>query len=474
MRRSRSDAGFTLVEVLVAATILMVGVLATVTLLQVAARANTTTRQRDAATNLAREFIEAVRNVPYDRMTDTGVGDQLQDVPGLENARSGGYAVKRNAVTYDVTVDICVMDDPRDGGGPRSVSTAPCAGSAPAGTQDANPEDYKMATVRIAWRHGGAARSVVQTGVVSNPGSANGPAVRSIAPRGSYTAPYTVTSSSVQSVIVDVTTSSRPFAINWLLDGTVQQPSPVANGPSGLAWTFTWNIGNVDSGVLDGAYIVSSESFNQYGVSGPGRQETIILNRREPFAPRQVTGGRTKFGTVEIEWTANSERDIAGYEVYRGGTPVCQLAVQKLDTFCVDTSPPVASVLHYTVRAFDKHPITGVPREGDLSSPLNVVADNRPPQPPTNLTATRKTDGTVALTWNRPAAPEDLDAGDGVEFYRIYRDGKALGDRVGRWFDDGATITWEDTATGGTTHLYWVTAVDKHYAESDHLGPKIA
>ena len=64
--------------------------------------------------------------------------------------------------------------------------------------------------------------------------------------------------------------------------------------------------------------------------------------------------------------------------------------------------------------------------------------------------------------------PEDPDAGDSVSFFRIYRDGDALGDRYERYFDGSGrrTSPGPDTSTGGITHSYWVTAVDQHYAES--------
>jgi hypothetical protein len=310
----------------------------------------------------------------------------------------------------------------------------------------------------------------VQTGIVSNPGSAGGPAIRSIAPRG-YAAPFVVSDPLTNAVVVDLTTSSAPNTVKWLLDGTTQPSAPVMNGPSGVAWMFTWTIGDVTTGLLDGDYIVSAEAFNQYGVSGPGRQETVILNRRKPFKPTQVTGGRSNFGTVEIEWSANSERDIVGYEVYRQGsaTPVCSLATLQLDTFCVDGSPPGTALVDYWVVAYDKDPVTGLLRPGDQSNTLTVVNNNNAPFGPTNLVGSRS-GSTVTLTWKRPS-PADPDPLDGIEFYRIYRDGQALADRYERWFDQAATITWQDTATGGVSHSYSVTAVDKHYAESPFLGP---
>ena len=462
-------------------TVLLVGVLGTVKVVVAAAHANNANRQADAATNLARDVIEAAHSIPYDKLADANVAAELQQLPGLADAAAGGYDIKRGGVDYGVAVHVCTMDDPQDGGGPRSATTTFCPQSAPAGTQDRNPDDYKRLTVTISWwARPGVARSVTTTGTVDNPGSANGPAVLSIAPRG-YTAPYVVTNPLTTSIVVDATTSSKPAAINWLLDGTVQQPAPVMNGATGLSWTWTWTIGPVDltvgavpGGVLDGDYVVSAEAFNQYGLSGSGRQETVTLNRRQAFKPRQVAGGLTNFGTVEIEWTANSERDIIGYQVERAdGTAVCPLASQKLDTLCVDQTPPATWPLTYYVYAFDKDPVTGDPRKGDRSDALVVTNTDQPPNAPTNLTASRAGDGTVTLTWKRPS-PEDPDAGDGVAFYRVYRDGKAVGDRYGRWFDGSNSVTWQDSATGGTTHTYWVTAVDQHYAESLYLGPVTA
>jgi prepilin-type N-terminal cleavage/methylation domain-containing protein len=471
---ARDERGFTIIEVLAAMAILLVGILATAMVIDAASHANSRTRQRDAATNIARELIEGARGIPFERVSAPGVITALQAIPGLEDRPGSGYVIRRSGVDYTIAVDVCVMDDPKDGGGPRAATETFCSNSAPPGTQDRNPEDYKRVTTTITWNAGGRGR-LVQSGIINNPGSANGPAIRSIRPVG-YTAPYVVTGLTPETaptaVAVDITTSSQPAAINWLLDGSVKQPAPVSTGTTGLTWRFTWNIGPVEGGTLDGAYILSAEAFNQYGVSGPGRQETVTLNRRQPFQPRHVTGGRTGLGTVEIEWTANSERDIIGYQVFRV-TPgpaqlVCALAIQKLSTTCVDPSPPDVDLLEYDVYAYDRD-TSGQVRAGDNSETLQVTRDNRAPFPPTGLIATRAGD-VVTLQWSRPA-PEDPDTGDGVEFYRIYRDGQALGNRYDRWFDSRPQVIWEDTNTGGLQHSYSVTAVDKHFAESPFVGP---
>ena len=469
--RARDQRGFTLVETVSAMFILLVGVLATAQIIDASSSANAANRQRDGATNLARELVEAARGVPYEKVSATGVTTALQSIPGLEDFPGSGYVIRRDGVGYTVVIDVCVMDDAKDGGGTRPSGATFCSNSVAPGTADKNPEDYKRVTVTTTWTRDGRQSRVVQSGVVNNPGSASGPAIRTLIPRG-LTAPYVVTSSAT-SVIFDATTSSRPDAGNWLLDGTVKGPL-IENGSTGLAWMFTWSIGPVDTGTLDGQYIVAAEAVRQ-GVSGPGRSETVVLNRRQPFAPQQVTGGRTNFGTVEIEWNANKERDIVGYQVVRvtpddPDTVVCPLVTQQLVTTCVDTAPPDVANLGYVVYAYDRDPATGTPRAGDVSTPtLDVTKTNTAPFAPTNLGASRAGD-IVTLSWQRPS-PEDPDAGDAIEFYRVYRDGKALGDRYERWFDPRATPIWQDTRTGGLTHTYWVTAVDKNFAESPFLGP---
>ena len=238
-----------------------------------------------------------------------------------------------------------------------------------------------------------------QTGLINNPGSASGPAIRSLTPVG-YTAPFVVTTD-VNAVTWDVTTSSKPATIGWLLDGTRQTGAVTQNGPTGLAWRFDWNMKTLD----DGAYVVAAEASDVYGVSGPGRQETIVLNRFVPRAPKQVTGGRTGFGTVEIEWTANSERDVVGYQVFRVGaaTPVCEITTQKLDTFCTDTSPPSDATLEYYVRAYDKD-TSGNLRASADSTHLLVTKDNTAPFQVTGLTLQTLASGDTKLTWSRAGA----------------------------------------------------------------------
>jgi fibronectin type 3 domain-containing protein len=233
---------------------------------------------------------------------------------------------------------------------------------------------------------------------------------------------------------------------------------------SGTSWNFSWPI----SSLYDGDYLVSAQAYDQYGSPGPAKVATYKLNRRQPYAPPGFTGGwDPSFSYVEFEWLPNAEGDIEGYRVYRndptGPTLVCGL---QLETTCKDTSPIDQLSTDYWVVAVDKDE-QGAYREGDKSAKA-VIKNNKPPNPPTKLTATTEPDGNIKLSWTAPN-PADPDPTDYVDFYRIYRDGTAIADRYSRTAPGATTFT--DGGTGGTKHDYYVSAVDNHYAESTLVGP---
>jgi type II secretory pathway pseudopilin PulG len=466
------ERGFTLIETLIAGVVLMIGVMSTLALISRANAATSTTRTREAATSLARELIEASRAITYEDLNNGIINTRLQSNPGLSDVPPGGpYTIQRRNVIFTVTNSVCVMDDAKDGGGSRPSGLNFCAASTPADTKDKNPEDYKVVTSTVSWTNRGVTRTVKQTGVVNNPGSATGPSIKSLFVDG-VAAPYEITTD-VAFLTLKMTTSSKPTVVKWTLDGTSQPNAPTASDATKLLWQTNWTIHPAGGTALDdGPYLVAAEAFNQYGVSGPGRSETVTLNRFPPRKPVKVAGGRTSWGTVEIEWDANTERDIIGYDVRRSdGTVVCPLATQQLKTLCTDTAPPAGNHITYWVRAYDKAPGTGIPRASVDSDPLDVVNTNLPPNPPVINSYSRSNDVTT-INWSKPS-PADPDTGDSVAFYRIYRDGATVTDRYERWYDNGSNVTWQDTQTGGTAHTYYITAVDTHYAESLMVGPVI-
>lgn len=97
-RGFRRNSGFTLVEVIVAITIITVGVLSTVSVANVSSQASATNEQRVAALNLAREGIELVRNTrdsnwqayayALQQYKQSGTINTLAGIPGVSEKDS--------------------------------------------------------------------------------------------------------------------------------------------------------------------------------------------------------------------------------------------------------------------------------------------------------------------------------------------------------------------------------------------------
>lgn len=469
----------TIIEVLVAMTVLLVGVMSAVALIDRANATTVKTRAREGAVNVARELIEAARSVPYANLAPTTVVSEIQTLPGLaDDGAPAGWTIRRRGFTYTVTASVCAFDDGRDGGGNHDAGSF-CTDSVGATTPaDTTPEDYKRVRVSVTWQQGSVTREVHQTELVNNPGSAGGPAVRTLTLNGSA-APPAVTNAATQTLTFQLTTSSTPNTLHWLLDGTSQ--SPITTG-SGKSWSFTWPLGVADApgSVLDGTYLVSAEAFDVYNVAGPSKSITVSLNRTLPDKVTGFAGGRTgdpaqpDDQVVDFEWLPSEERDVIGYAVFRldgaTRTEVCPLAAK---TYCMDEDPPNDSPLSYVVVGYDADPVTGDPRPGPDSDVLTVIKGNSPPETPLTLTASLQADGDTKLTWVRPGVWGDPDApGDSIDFYRVYRDGITYADRYARWDDDSlAVVEFVDSNTGGTPHTYWVTAVDRNFGESVPAGP---
>ena len=463
-RALSSSSGFTLFEVLVSMTLMLTG---TVFAMSMIDRANDVTQEskaREAGTSVARELTESLRAVPYEDLASTTLLARLAAQPGLEDTVPGGqYTLSRRDVSFVVTGAVCVVDDPRDGGGDQSAGGF-CTGSAAplSAPVDKNPQDYKRASITVAWQSPAGTRSVTQSAIVNNPAAADAPSVRSIAPTNTST---TVTSSSITSLNLQFVTSKPAASLNWTVDGDRRSPAAVPNA-AGDVWTVSWDI----SKLADGTYAVGAEAFDSQGVSGSSLQVNVLLNRYDPSAPKDFSGGRDRLGGVELEWAANLERDIVGYEVRRGATVVCILQATGLNTECRDPAPPPPvlpkGTVTYTVYAYDRD-VTGQLRASSGTS-ATIIDYNTAPNPPGQFGPGT---GGVTLQWNR--ATDSGPAGDEVAYYRIYRDGTAYANRYARWYDNasGGVVTWTEPKPDGMSHVYRVTAVDLNYLESPFAGP---
>jgi prepilin-type N-terminal cleavage/methylation domain-containing protein len=481
-RRSIARAeGFTLIEVIAAMFVLLIGVLGALALIDRANATTVSTRTREAAINTARELIEAARSVPYQRITPAAFEAEVQTLPGLDDEGTApGWTIKRRGTTFSVVATVCTFDDARDGGGSHAAGGFCVDSAATSATPDRNPEDYRRVRVEVRWNDRGGERVVHQTELINNPGSAGAPAVRTLNIRAGSatiaagTGHVTAADPSTHELTFDLTTSSPPATLHWLLDGTGQEEITVGGG---LAWSFKWPLGapGAAGSVVDGTYVVGAEAFDAYDVAGPARSHTVLINRLLPEAVAGVVGGRNgdparpADQVVDLEWLPNSERDIIGYSVDRidalgNRTEVCE---RKQRIACVDADPPVEDGLRYLVHAWDTNAVDGQPRKSvNASAPLVVNMGNNPPVAPASVIATLQPDGTVKLAWPRPAPVEDPDPGDSIAFYRIYRDGTGFDQRYTTWENPDALVEFVDGNTEGLPHEYWVTSVDTGFAES--------
>ena len=119
-RHPAGEAGYTIIEVMIAMLVLIVGVFGTFVVIEGGLASTSRTTAREQGTNLARDLVERSRQVPYTSVTVTGAGAQLAGtLPATEVSGLSGstFQVARRNVVYTVTVSTCTIDDPSDGAG---------------------------------------------------------------------------------------------------------------------------------------------------------------------------------------------------------------------------------------------------------------------------------------------------------------------------------------------------------------------
>jgi prepilin-type N-terminal cleavage/methylation domain-containing protein len=469
--RVRDERGFTLIEVMVTMLILVVGLSGALALIDGANARTLATKDREAGNALTREVIEAARSIPYRQLGGTSLKAELQAIPGLEDTTPStvAWTVLRRKQTYTVDVSVCSVDDDQDGFG------ATAAGgfcTATAGTADRNPDDYKRLAVTVSWTRRGVTRNVTHTGIINNEASAAGPDVEFISP------PSSPVEVAVPNLKFLVQAEDGTVALRFAVDGVVLDTQT-----NTTSYQFAWHLDTGSRHVPDGTYVVSVTAFDVADTPGPTRSLTIRLNRDAPLAPQDVFGGwNSRIGfsdandIVEIQWARNDEPDIRGYRVYYGPVsdtatvvPGCDFPGDPGVTECRDLNPPSGASIDYFVRALDEDPSDGSLRAGSASDVLTAFRASTQPEQPPSLTATADGDD-VVLSWDQAPAPSSPYTGDEVIFYRVYRDGTAIADRVARTSQDVLT-SFRDNGGATAGHTYYVTTVDANFSESAPLGP---
>jgi len=113
--RVSSQRGFTLIETMVAALILLIGISGMVLLYTTAAKTTLKNRQREGGLALSRDVLESARAIPYQDLTPAQIIPKLQAQSGLaDSSGASGYTVTRRGTTYNVDATVCSYDDPSD------------------------------------------------------------------------------------------------------------------------------------------------------------------------------------------------------------------------------------------------------------------------------------------------------------------------------------------------------------------------
>src|SRR6185312_12035010 len=284
--RISEQAGFTIVEVLVAAAVLVVGLGGTFEMLITADHAISSTRLRQQETSLAREVLEDSRGLAFTQLTSSTIASGLQSVVPQATLSSSNLVVTR-AVSNDVptrftiSFSVCDLDDPSDGYG--NHDSAPTSGGAwcpdvaSNGTQDSNPDDYKRVSVTVT----PTTRStpVIQQTILIYSRPVNGPAVTCLSTSATCPGPN-VTITSGSSLTFNVTTTAVAARIQWLVNGNVppsaQIPSAATDpyAPSTTSSSFTWNFPTAD-----GTYTIAAVAYDTNGSSGTRSTVVVRLNR---------------------------------------------------------------------------------------------------------------------------------------------------------------------------------------------------
>ena len=477
--RLRESSGFSLIEVMVAALILLIGAGAAFSLIDSANRNVSANAARTGATALGRELTEFARTTDYDLLQPGQTVTAMRKHSRIAGTLSSGvWTVSRGNVDYGIAVQQCTFDDPKDG----FAATAPpnpCPAAAPVPgvtAVDVNGDDFRRVTFTMTWTARARAGSATQTALIVNPAGGLGPRIDQFTePSDQFTSGTTISWGGAS--VYQLTTKSAAASVRWAADDGVSAGDAL---PGPMLWGFDWNLGTAfdPSGnwVRDGAYTIQAQAFDSRGVPGEAKLVTVYVNRHKPAQLTNVIGGWNETGgVIDMRWDRYEERDLQGYRVIRvlDNKLICPAAGEELKVSCVDKAPPASFTslgvpVVYRVFAMDCVNLKTSTNcaNGGVETLLTVTKSAAAaPAAPTGLTAS-VIDGKPSLSWTAPAS-----APNGIRFYRIYRDS---GTSVEMRYDEtvNSSPTYVDPNPGNTTnHRYWVTAVDMNFNESAPSAP---
>ena len=175
----------------------------------------------------------------------------------------------------------------------------------------------------------------------------------------------------------------------------------------------------------------------------------FYLDPLPPSPPSEVTATPGK-GFVDLAWNANSESNLATYQIYRSTTPGAgyQLiaSTSSSEPSYADGNVVTGTVYYYAIKAVN----TSAQPSG-YSTEVSAVPDALPT--PTGLTATPGKE-LVSLVW-------EVIAGSHIGSYNIYRSTESGGEFALIGSTTGQIAAYADSnVDAGVTYYYVVTAVN--------------
>lgn len=186
-----------------------------------------------------------------------------------------------------------------------------------------------------------------------------------------------------------------------------------------------------------------------------------------PAAPQNLTA-TSGDAQVALNWTANTEPDVAGYNVYSGDTsggPYTLIAALGNVTTFTDTGLTNGTTLYYVVTAVDT---ASTPNESAYSNQASgMPGDTQSPAIPTGLSAVAGNQQ-VTLAWS-PNSDSDLAS------YNVYRrSGGGTYSLIASVATSPSPTYLDSGLSNGTTYEYVISAVDIAGNESGQSDPASA
>jgi fibronectin type 3 domain-containing protein len=218
-----------------------------------------------------------------------------------------------------------------------------------------------------------------------------------------------------------------------------------------------------DTGLTNGTtyyYVVRAVDTSANQSANSATASTVPVDDGFPIVPANLVASdrpADEGGAINLTWTANTDPDLAGYNLYRGtisGGPYVRLNSPLLTgTSTVDASGlSNGTRYYYVLRAVDTSA-----NEGDVSGEASAIPlDNLAPVAPSGLTAADRpadSGGAIDLSWS-PSSSAD------VVGYVVLR-GTTAGGPYTALTPAVSVTTFADTGlSDGTTYYYRVRALD--------------